>query len=68
MVYILARIVDKFFLGSAALAVKEHAQIFEVKLDDPQPELHRKRQGPALPVPPGWGPLGCACHRMTSSL
>jgi hypothetical protein len=42
--------------------------LFMVKLDDPQPELHRKRQGAALPFRPGCGPLGRACHRMTSSL
>jgi hypothetical protein len=42
--------------------------LLKVKLDDPQPELHRKRQGAALPFCPGCGPLGRACHRVTSSL
>ena len=41
---------------------------FQVKLDDPQPELHRKSQRSALPLRSGCGALGCACHRMTSSL
>jgi hypothetical protein len=40
----------------------------QVKLDDPQPELNRKSQGPALPLPPVCGALGCARHRVTSSL
>jgi hypothetical protein len=40
--------------------------LFKVKLDDSQPELHRKRQGTALPFRPGCGPLGRACHRVTS--
>jgi len=42
--------------------------LFMVKLDDPQPELQRERQGAALPFRPGCGPLGRACHRVTSSL
>jgi hypothetical protein len=42
--------------------------LLQVKLDDPQPELNRKSQGPALPLAPACGPLGRACHRVTSSL
>jgi hypothetical protein len=41
--------------------------LLQVKLDDPQPELHRKSQGPALPLSPACGALGCSCHRVTSS-
>jgi hypothetical protein len=41
--------------------------LFQVKLDDPQPELHRKSQGSALPLRPGCGALGCVRHRVTSS-
>ena len=40
----------------------------QVKLDDPQSELNRKSQGPTLPLAPACGPLGCARHRVTSSL
>ena len=40
----------------------------QVKLYDPQPELHRKSQRPALPLRPGCGALGCSLHRATSSL
>jgi hypothetical protein len=42
--------------------------LFQVKLDDPQPKLHRKSKGSALPLRPGCGALGLACHRVTSSL
>jgi hypothetical protein len=42
--------------------------IFQVKLYDPQPELHRKSQRSALPLHPGCRTLGCARHRVTSSL
>jgi hypothetical protein len=42
--------------------------LFQVKLYDPQPELHRKSQGAALALRPACGPLGRACHRVTSSL
>ena len=42
--------------------------LLQVKLDDTQPELNRKSQGPALPLAPACGPLGRACHRVTSSL
>jgi len=42
--------------------------LFQVKLDDPQPELHRKSQRSALPLRPGCGALGCSRHRVTSSL
>jgi hypothetical protein len=40
----------------------------QVKLDDPQPELNRKSQGPALPLPPGCGALGSCRHRVNSYL
>jgi hypothetical protein len=42
--------------------------LFQVKLYNPQPELHRKSNRSALALRPACGALGCACHRMTSSL
>jgi hypothetical protein len=40
----------------------------QVKLYDPQPELQRKSQGPALSLGPACGALGRVRHRVTSSL
>ncbi len=42
--------------------------VFQKKLYDPQPELHREGQGSGLPLRPGCTPLGRARHRVTSSL
>jgi len=40
----------------------------QVKLYDPQPELHRKSKRSALPLRPGCRALGRVRHRVTSSL
>jgi hypothetical protein len=42
--------------------------LLQVKLDDPQPELHWKSQRSALALRPGCRVLGCFYHRVTSSL
>ena len=53
---------DPKLLGDQVVTVP----LFKMKLDDPQPKLHRKGQGAVLPFCPACGPLGRACQRVTS--